>query len=75
MGLSTKQIERVRQLKNTMAYDAMLGNYKNFKNAKQEYATLATQDFETVSQLKSPQVKVPLFSKMGLNMLYVAIRS
>ena len=75
MGLTIKQIERVKQLRNTMTYDALLGNYKSFKKAKQEYASLAVQDFQTTSQIKTPPVKVPLFSKMGLNMLYVAVRN
>ena len=31
-------------------------------------------DFDTITKLTKPKVTVPLFSKYGLNMLYVAIR-
>ena len=75
MTLSVKQIERVKALKTSMAIDSMLGNFKKFRNAKKEYASIAIQDFQTIKNIPSPQVTVPLFSKTGLNMLYVAIRN
>ena len=36
MPLTVKQIERVRQLRSSMVYDAILGNYKAYKEARKE---------------------------------------
>ena len=74
MPLTVKQIERVRQLRSSMVYDAILGNYKAYKEARKEYASLAIQDFDTVRQMKAPKATAPLFSKYGFNMLFVYVR-
>ena len=74
MPLTVKQIERVRQLRSSMVYDAISGNYKAYKKARKEYASLAIQDFDTVRTMKAPKVTAPLFSKYGLNMLWVYVR-
>jgi hypothetical protein len=57
-----------------MIYDAISGNYKAYKKARKEYASLAIQDFDTVRTMKAPKVTAPLFSKCGLNMLCVYVR-
>ena len=74
MALTVKQIERVKQLRSSMVFDAVLGNYKAYKTAKKEYASLAVKDFDTVRKLPAPKATVPLFSKQGLNMMMVAVR-
>ena len=74
MPLTLRQLDRVKQLRSSMTYDAILGNYKNFKNAKKEYAVLAIKDFNTVRQLPAPKVIVPLFSRQGIQMLFVMVR-
>lgn len=73
MGLSIKQLNRVRVLRNSMFFEAMAGNYKGFKAAKKEYASLAVQDYETIRKLESPKISVPLFSQFGINMIYTRI--
>ena len=57
-----------------MVYDAILGNYKAYKEARKEYASLAIQDFDTVRQMKAPKATAPLLSKYGFNMLLVYVR-
>ena len=74
MPLTVKQLERVRHLRSSMVYDAISGNYKAYKKARKEYASLAIQDFDTVRTMKAPKVTAPLFSKYGLNMLWVYVR-
>ena len=74
MPLTVKQIERVRHLRSSMVYDAISGNYTAYKKARKEYSSLAIQDFDTVRQMKAPKVTAPLFSKYGLNMLWVYVR-
>ena len=74
MPLSVEQLNKVKQLRTSMAYDALLGNYKAFRNAKKEYASLAIKDFHAVRQIKAPKVSVPLFSKQGLRLMFIAIR-
>ena len=74
MGLTVSQIKRAQYLRSSMAYDAFFGNYKSFKEAKKEYASLAVQDIQKIRELPAPSVNAPLYSKYGLNMLYVAIR-
>lgn len=74
MPLTIKQLERVRHLRASMVYDAVSGNYKAYKKARKEYASLAVKDLDAVRNLKAPKVTVPLFSKYGLNMLGVYLR-
>ena len=74
MSLSVEQLNKAKQLRTSMTYDVMLGSYKAFKNAKKEYASLAVKDFQAVSQIKAPEVSVPLFSKLGLRFMFFAIR-
>ena len=74
MGLSVKQIERAQYLRSSMVTDALLGNYKKFKEAKKEYATLAVQDFKKVRELPCPRASAPIFTRYGLNLLYVMVR-
>ena len=74
MPLTIKQLDRVSHLRASMVYDAISGNYKAYKKARKEYASLAVQDFDTVRMMKSPKVTAPLFSKPGLNMLFTYVR-
>lgn len=62
---------RLTQLRNDMAYSVITGNYKAFKTATKEHAKLAVDNFELAKTIKTPKVKVPLFSKYGLNMAKV----
>ena len=75
MGLSVSELERVKYLQNSMQLNVLSGNYKNYKEAHKEYASLAVKDFNTVKLIKSQPVAVSLFSKTGFNILYVAIRN
>ena len=79
MRLTKLQLDRMDKLKTDMIYNAIKGNYKGYKNAKKEYSSLAIKDFDTLIQLSQqkptrPSVTVPLFSKFGMNMLYIRIR-
>ena len=74
MKLTPLQLNRVSQLRNSMMMDAILGNYKDFKNAKKEYASIVIQDFDAIKKLPAQKAEVPLFSKYGLRMIYVMIR-
>ena len=74
MGLSVSSIKRVSYLRTSMAIDAVMGNYKTFKDARKEYASLAIKDIETVAKMPAPNLTAPLFSKWGFNMMYVRIR-
>ena len=74
MGLSVSELKRAQYLRSSMAYDAFFGNYKSFKEAKKEYASLAVRDFQKVKELPMPKASAPIITKYGLNMLYVAIR-
>ena len=75
MKLSPVQLNRVQELKSSMFWDVLSGNYKNYKSARKEFAKLAVQDFESVKKVQGPGITgVPLFSKMGLKMAYVMVR-
>jgi hypothetical protein len=54
-----------------MIYSAAKGNYKEFKQASKEYASLAVKNFGLLSQVKAPSIKVPLFSTIGWNLFKV----
>ena len=74
MKLTPIQLNRVASLRHSMMMDAVLGNYKNFKNAKKEYASLAVQDFESIKKLPVLRLDAPLFSIFGMRMMYIGIR-
>ena len=67
------QISRkLTQLKSDIVFSSVLGNYKDYKNAKKAYAELAKDNFELSMQAKGPKVeRVPLFSKAGMGILKV----
>ncbi|MBS6602345.1 MAG: hypothetical protein KH301_01130 [Brachyspira sp.] len=69
----TAQISRkLTQLKSDIVFSSVLGNYKDYKNAKKAYAELAKDNFELSMQAKGPKVeRVPLFSKAGMGILKV----
>ena len=59
----TAQISRkLTQLKSDIVFSSVLGNYKDYKNAKKAYAELAKDNFELSMQAKGPKVdRIPLF--------------
>lgn len=69
----TAQISRkLTQLKSDIVFSSVLGNYKDYKNAKKAYAELAKDNFELSMQAKGPKIeRVPLFSKAGMGILKV----
>ena len=73
MKLTKVQLDRALELRNTMVYDAILGNYKSYKKSKIEYSKLAVQDIEAIRQLPRPSVNVPLFSRFGMRMIYIRL--
>lgn len=65
----TKPVARkIAQLKSDIVFSSVLGDYKGFKTAVKEHAKLAVENFELSKSIPAPSMKVPLFSKAGLNM-------
>lgn len=64
-------IQHLTALRNEQLMSSVTGNYKNFKQASKDFASLAVKNFEIVQKLPMPKVTVPLFSKMGMNMAKV----
>ena len=73
MKLTKVQLDRAMEMRNTMVYDALLGNYKSYKKSKIEYSKLAVQDIEAIRQLPLPSATFPLFSRFGLRMIYIRL--
>lgn len=71
----TAQISRkLTQLKSDIVFSSVLGNYKDYKNAKKAYAELAKDNFELSMQAKGPKVdRIPLFSKTGLRIFKIML--
>ena len=68
----TKPVARkIAQLKSDIVFSSVLGDYKGFKTAVKEHAQLAVENFELSKSIPAPSMKVPLFSKAGLNMAKV----
>lgn len=64
--------QKLSQLKSDIVFSSVLGNYKDYKNAKKAYAELAKDNFELSMQAKGPKIeRVPLFSKAGMGILKV----
>ncbi len=64
-------INKISQLRTELMYSAAMGNYKGFKKANIEYAKMAVDNFELAKQAQSPNIKAPLFSKVGMRMAKV----
>jgi hypothetical protein len=69
--VSMDTVQALTNKRTSMVYSAAKGNYKEFKQASKEYASLAVKNFELLSQVKAPSIKVPLFSAIGWNMFKV----
>lgn len=63
--------ESVIKMKNDVVYSALTGKYKNYKNARKTYAKFAVDNFELCKNIPSPNASVPIFSKIGFNMLKI----
>ena len=75
MKLSPTQLEKVNNLRTSMILNVAMGNYKEYKSTRKEYAKLAVQDFDAIKKLPhKPKISVPLFSKIGMNMIYIGLR-
>ena len=74
MKLTKVQLDRARELRNTMFYDSLLGDYKSYKAAAKEYSKLAVQDIDAICQLPKPSANIPLLSRFGLRVLYIKLR-
>lgn len=53
---------------------SILGNHKGYAWHHKHLASLATEHFDEFISLPKEKISVPLFSRPGFNMLYVAIR-
>lgn len=63
--------KKIYQLKSNVVYAAAEGNYKKFKSATKEHAKFAVDHFDLNKKVPGPEVKVPLFSKVGFRMAKV----
>jgi len=52
----------------------MTGNHKQYSQMRQQFASLAVQHPRITERITYPEIKVPLFSKLGFNMLKVAVK-
>ena len=65
----------IYKLKNDMMKGIVLGDYKQYKNARKAYASEAVKHFSELKGMPNQGImNVPLFSKVGLNMLYIMLR-
>ncbi len=65
------KISQLTQLRNNVFYSAVEGNYKKYKTAAKECAKYTLENYELAKETKAPQIKAPLFSKVGLNMMKI----
>ena len=71
VSLNPTITQNVMKLKNDMSYYALMGHYKDFKNAKIAYSKIAVDNFELCKNLPNPKVSVPFFSKFGFNIFKI----
>ena len=65
-------LDNLTKLRYDQAISLMTGDYKGFKQASKDFASIAVKDFELAKQVKGPVVKnVPLFSRTGFKMAKV----
>ena len=64
--------QKLTQLKSDIVFSSVLGNYKDYKNAKKAFAELAKDNFELAIQAKGPKVdRISLFTKTGMRILKI----
>lgn len=65
------KVNQLTQLRNNVFYSVIEGNYKKYKTAAKECAKYTFENYELAKETKAPQIKAPLFSKIGLNMMKI----
>ena len=61
----------IKNLRKNMTVSILCGDYKSYKTTQKKYAEFVSKNYETAKNIKSQNVKVPMFSKMGLNILKI----
>ncbi len=70
IGKTDSLAGKIKTLRSETIYSMLLGDFKGFRKAQKEYAKVAVDNFELTKSVPSPQINnVPLFSKIGLNIL------
>jgi len=72
--LLAPKINTIINLRKGLMFTQMVGDYKNFKTLHQEYATFGVKNFELLKSVQFPEVRVPVFSREGLNMLKIMVK-
>ena len=65
---------KLQNIKNNVIIDSMIGNYKGYVWNHKFLASAATENFDQFITLPKEKISVPLFSRMGFNMLFVTIK-
>ena len=63
--------EKLTQLRNRIVYSVVEGSFKKYKTAAKECAKYTLENYELAKKTKSPELKVPVFSNVGLNMMNI----
>ena len=66
-------MQQAQNLRTSMMYSFMTGNYKEYREASKEYAKIGVKHFDELCTLPKNNVSVSLFSKVGMRMLKVYI--
>ena len=69
-------VAKLWQLRFDLQYYFINGSYKEYKNAKKAYAEYAVENYQLLQQVNNPiQIRnsIPVFSKMGRNILKNAL--
>ena len=63
--------EKLTRLRNRVVYSVVEGSFKKYKTAAKECAKYTLENYELAKKTKSPQLKAPIFSEVGLNMMKI----
>ena len=67
-------VDTLTNLRNKMLYHDMLGEYKEYVNARKEYAKYFVQFPEEARRMPHTTGRFSIFSKFGLNVLKTCLR-
>lgn len=65
-------VNKLFGMRKDMVVSSLAGDFKAYNRAHKDYASLAVDHFELAQKMPFPEIKVPVFSKEGFNLIKTA---
>ena len=73
VGNKIETMDKLQELRTNLYASVFMGDFKTYKSSVKAYSKLAADNFELTKELSEVRAEIPLFSKVGLNMLKIMV--